>query len=72
MLIFLFSTSVCNLNYKHWKRLANELHENCELDVAQRHVIGVFFQAMDNNIQISWWFAKTIQSSGRNETRISN
>lgn len=40
-LILLFLTNIGNLSYKHWKRLANKLHENCEM--WHRDMLLVFF-----------------------------
>lgn len=58
MLIILFAASLCNLNYKHWKRWANELPGNGELDVAQRGVTAVF----SGIILTSLWLAKSIEA----------
>lgn len=66
MLIIVFPAGVYSLNRKHWEKLANELGENPEMDVAWRCGTNLFFRLLTIAFRFLQGLPKQ-QSRDRNE-----
>lgn len=66
MVIIVFPAGVYSLNCRHWEKLANELGENHEMDVARRCGTNLFFRLWTIAFRFLQGLPKQ-QSRGRNE-----